>query len=66
MIDIINLFNPSTITGSLLIGIVSGLISGLIIGFFSGKKYANIKLTTNGNSSPIINNSEIKVTQDGK
>jgi uncharacterized protein YneF (UPF0154 family) len=61
MEEIIKLFNPSTTTGALVIGIISGLISGIILGFFSGKKYAYTKLTTKGDSSPIIHSSEIKV-----
>lgn len=58
---IIDLFNPSTTIGSLLIGIISGLISGLILGFFTGKKYETNKFTTKGNQSPIIHSSDIKV-----
>lgn len=34
---IIDLFNPSTTIGSLLIGIISALISGLILGFLQEK-----------------------------
>ncbi|GIP53242.1 hypothetical protein [Paenibacillus vini] len=63
---IIDLLNPSTTTGSLLIGIISGLISGLILGFFTGKKYESNKFTTKGNQSPIIHSSDIKVNTHDK
>ncbi len=63
---ILHLLNPSTTSGSLLIGIISGLISGLILGFFSGKKYQTNKFTTKGNQSPIIHSSKIKVNTHDK
>lgn len=34
-----NLFDPSTVHGALIVGIIAGLISGALIGFFSGKTY---------------------------
>ncbi|MGG4207749.1 hypothetical protein ABEW60_25990 [Paenibacillus jamilae] len=66
METIIDLLNPSTTTGSLLIGIISGLISGLILGFFTGKKYETNKFATKGNQSPIIHSSDIKVNTHDK
>lgn len=66
MSKLTEILDPSTTTGSLLIGIISGLISGVILGFFSGKKYEINKLKTKGNNSPIINKSEIKVNPNEK
>lgn len=60
----VDFFNPSTLEGSLTIGIIAGLISGAVIGFFSGRVYeknsivkSNIKQKGNGNVA--IQNSKV-------
>ncbi|NME81889.1 hypothetical protein [Clostridium sp. SM-530-WT-3G] len=59
------LLNPSTVHGALIIGILAGLISGAIIGFFTGKTYENKKISkakniTKGNRNINIQNSKIE------
>ncbi len=48
----INILDPSTSMGALLISVIAGLISGGILGFISGRKYERSKM--------------IKVSQIGK
>lgn len=60
-----NLLDPSTVHGALIIGIIGGLISGAILGFFSGKTYEKhivkkAKNKTKGDRNIIIQNSKIK------
>lgn len=59
------LLNPSTVHGALIIGVLGGLISGAIIGFFTGKTYENKKIwksknKTKGNGNITIQNSKIE------
>jgi hypothetical protein len=53
-------FNPSNPIGALVIGVIAGLISGGMIGFFTGKATTVNKLKTEGDKSPIINNSSFR------
>ena len=60
-----NLLNPSTIYGALIIGIIAGLISGVILGFLSGrtyekKVYKKARNITKGDSNITIQNSKLK------
>lgn len=61
--SISNLFDPSTISGALLLGISSSLIVGIIMGFFAGKTYEkkkHAKAVINGSgNNTVIQNSNI-------
>ena len=54
-----NLSDPSKFLGALFIGILGGLISGFILGFLKGRQVTQNNIKTEGNNSPIINNSKI-------
>jgi len=60
-----DLLNPSTIHGALLVGIIAGIFSGAIIGFFSGKTYQKnlinkAKGKIKGNENTLIQNSKVR------
>lgn len=60
-----DILDPSTVHGALIIGVLGGLISGAIIGFFTGKTYENSKIsksrnTTKGSGNINIQNSKIE------